>query len=96
MDGSGDITSEEFKKAMKLISLSLTDSEIDKIQKRVDANMDGVVSYMEFAAKFRDDPNFEKRMTKRANDRLATMKEQMILFMTSANDAYRMVSKHKK
>jgi len=29
---------------------------------RVDANMDGVVSYVEFAARFRDDPAFDERM----------------------------------
>jgi len=50
------------------------------------------VSYQEFAAKFRDDPNFEARMKERANDRLAEYKEKMILYMTSALDAYRLVS----
>lgn len=47
---------------MRLISLTLTDTEIDKVMQRVDANMDGVVSYLEFASKFRDDPDFDKRM----------------------------------
>ena len=77
---------------MRLISLTLTDQEIDKIMQRVDANMDGVVSYIEFAARFRDDPAFDERMIERANDRLARMKEKMILYMTSPGDAYRMVS----
>ena len=77
---------------MRLVSLTLTDGEIDKIMQRVDANMDGVVSYLEFAARFRDDPAFDERMTQRANDRLARMKEKMILYMTSPADAYRMVS----
>ena len=78
---------------MRLISLTLTDQEIDKIMQRVDANMDGVVSYIEFAARFRDDPAFDERMVERANDRLARMKEKMILYMTSPGDAYRMVSR---
>jgi hypothetical protein len=90
VDGSGDITSEEFRKAMKLVSLGLTDNEIDKIMQRVDANNDGYVSYLEFAAKFRDDPEFDKRMKERANNRLAEFKELMIHYMTSATDAYRM------
>ena len=92
MDGSGDITATEFRKAMRLISLTLTDQEIDKIMNRVDANMDGVVSYIEFAARFRDDPRFDERMIERATDRLARLKEKMILYMTSPAEAYRMVS----
>lgn len=62
VDGSGDVTSVEFRKAMKLISLGLTDQEIDKIMARVDANQDGMVSYAEFATRFRDDPEFDRRM----------------------------------
>ena len=31
VDGSGDITQEEFKKALKMISIGLTDNEIEKI-----------------------------------------------------------------
>lgn len=90
IDGSGDITSAEFYKAMKLISLGLSKTEIMKIMQRVDANNDGVINYLEFASKFRDDPLFDQRMVKRANDRLAKMKEQMILYMSSAADAFRM------
>ncbi len=92
VDGSGDITAIEFRKAMKLISLGLTDMEIDRIMARTDANNDGIISYQEFAAKFRDDPDFDKRMKQRANDRLAEVKEKMILYMTSATDAFRLVS----
>ena len=92
VDGSGDITGEEFREAMKMIHMGMSDTEIDRIMQRVDANMDGMVSYIEFAAKFRDDPEFDKRMKNRANDLLAEYKERMILFMTSATDAYRMVS----
>ena len=94
VDGSGDITADEFCKAMRLISLTLTDHEIGKIMQRVDANMDGVVSYLEFAARFRDDPAFDQRMITRANDRLAAMKEQMCLYMTSPSEAFRMVSNY--
>jgi Ca2+-binding EF-hand superfamily protein len=31
VDGSGDITQDEFKKALKMISLGLSDNEIEKI-----------------------------------------------------------------
>lgn len=69
-DGSGDITPLEFRKALKMVSLNLTDTEIEKIMQRVDANNDGIITYSEFAAKFRDDPGFDARMAQRANDRL--------------------------
>lgn len=92
LDGSGDITHEEFHKAMKMISLGLSDNEIYKIMRRVDANNDGVINYLEFAAKFREDPEYEAKMRNRANNRLATLKEQMIQYMTSTTDAFRFVS----
>lgn len=44
-DGSGEITGLEFRKAMKMISFALTDNDIDKIMKRIDADQDGMVSY---------------------------------------------------
>ena len=72
--------------------LGLTDTEIDRLMQRVDADQDGQVSYQEFSAKFRDDPDFDSRMVKRANDRLAEFKEKMILYMTSSTDAYKLVS----
>jgi len=75
VDGSGDITKEEFHKAMKMISLGLSDNEIYKIMRRTDANNDGVINYLEFAAKFREDPGYDLKMKERANNRLATLKE---------------------
>ena len=65
-DSSGLISAKEFKKAMKMISLGLTDTEISKIMDRVDADHDGNVSYKEFVSKFRDDPVYEHRMLERA------------------------------
>lgn len=59
VDGSGDITKEEFHKAMKMISLGLSDNEIYKIMRRIDANNDGVINYTEFASKFREDPAYD-------------------------------------
>lgn len=95
VDEGGDISAGEFRKAIKMIGgLGLTDTEIDRLMQRVDADQDGQVSYQEFAAKFRDDPDFDSRMIKRANDRLAEFKEKMILYMTSSTDAYKLVSSH--
>lgn len=62
--------------------------------RRTDANNDGVINYVEFAAKFREDPVYEAQMKQRANNRLATLKEQMIQYMTSTTEAYRFVSAH--
>lgn len=91
VDDGGDISAPEFRKAIKMIGgLGLTDTEIDRLMQRVDADGDGQVSYQEFAAKFRDDPDFDVRMVKRANDRLAEFKEKMILYMTSSTDAYKL------
>ena len=58
---------------------------------RIDANGDGRIDYLEFAAKFKDN-SFDTRMAARAADRMAKLKELMTLHMTSANDAFRMVS----
>jgi len=60
-----------------MISINMSDIEINKILKRVDADGDGSVSYQEFANKFRDDAVFDKRMQRRANNRLALLKQQM-------------------
>jgi hypothetical protein len=91
-DGSGSVSSEEFHRALKMISLGLTNMEIQKIMNRVDSNNDGRISYLEFAAKFREDPVFEEKMVLRANQRLVQVNELMILHMDSALNAYRMVS----
>jgi hypothetical protein len=69
-DGSGFISREEFHRALKMISLGLTNMEIQKLMDRVDANNDGQISYVEFAAKFREDPIHEEKMVLRANTRL--------------------------
>lgn len=45
VDGGGDISYEEFYKAMKEISATLTTTEINKIMQRVDADRDGSISY---------------------------------------------------
>lgn len=90
VDGSGDVTGAEFRKAMKLISLGLTDTEINKIMARVDANQDGMVSYAEFATRFRDDPDFDARMVARAGQKIQKLKESFYLYMKSPWEAFRL------
>jgi Ca2+-binding EF-hand superfamily protein len=70
----------------------LTDKDIEKIMKRVDADHDGTISYGELAAKLRDDPVFEHRMLERCNKRILEINDLMIHHMTTPEDAYRMVS----
>jgi hypothetical protein len=57
---------------------------------------DGKISYDEFAEKLYNIPENEKRMIQRANEKLSLMKEQMILYMSSHQDAFRMFNKQKK
>ena len=91
-DGSGEIDQQEFYKCMKLINIHFTDAEIENLRQRVDANNDGIISYMEFANKFRQDPVYVNRMKKRANNRLALLKQYMVWFMVSPVEAFKMVS----
>lgn len=89
-DSSGLISAKEFKKAMKMISISLSDMEITKLMNRVDANQDGMISYKEFVEKFRDDPVYEHRMLERAEKKMYELNDLMIHHMTSPDDAYSM------
>ena len=57
---------------------------------------DGKISYDEFAEKLYNIPENEKRKIQRANEKLSLMKEQMILYMSSHQDAFRMFNKQKK
>lgn len=59
---------------------------------RVDANQDGMVSYTEFATRFRDDPDFDARMVQRASQKIQKLKESFYLYMTSPWEAFRLVS----
>jgi Ca2+-binding EF-hand superfamily protein len=57
---------------------------------------DGKIGYDEFANKLYNMPANEERLLLRATQKLMGLKEGMILYMTSASDAFRMFSKHKK
>jgi hypothetical protein len=68
----------------------LTSKEIDKLMERIDTNNDGKVDWTEFISKFKTS-DLDERLKSRARDKMARLKELMILHMTSPNDAFRFV-----
>ena len=104
-DGSGELSRTEFRKALRAMNLGLTILEINEIIELVDkkdisnhsrydlVQGDGKIDYDEFANKLYNMPANERRMLQRANDRLVLLKEQMILYMGSPTDAFRMFNK---
>ena len=89
-DGNGFISSIEFRNAIRKLNLGLSSREIDMIMKRVDTNGDGNIDWKEFIAKFKT-TDLDDRLKERAKDRMARLKELMILHMTSPVDAFRFV-----
>lgn len=59
--------------------------------KRVDTNGDGKIDWKEFMSKFKTN-NLDERLKERAKDRMARLKELMIMHMTSPIDAFRFVT----
>jgi hypothetical protein len=59
---------------------------------RIDANSDGMIDYLEFSNKFGTN-QFEDMLVDRGKEKLAKLKELMILHMTSTMDAFRYVRK---
>lgn len=68
----------------------MSSREIDKILSKIDANADGKIDYKEFSAKFKT-TELDERLKERARDKMARLKELMILHMTSPIDAFRFV-----
>jgi len=91
-DGNGFISEVEFRNAIRKLELGLTSRDIDQLMARIDTNNDGRISYTEFMTKFKIN-EFEERIKNRAVARLGKLKELMICHMTSANDAFRFVSR---
>lgn len=58
---------------------------------RIDTNSDGKIDYREFMSKFKTS-DLDERLKERAKDKMARLKELMMLHMTSPNDAFRFVS----
>lgn len=89
-DGNGSISQVEFRNAIRRLNLGLTSREIDKIMLRIDTNSDGRIDYNEFMAKFKT-TDLDERLKERSKDKMARIKEMMMLHMTSPNDAFRFV-----
>jgi len=58
---------------------------------RVDANSDGKIDWKEFMAKFKTS-ELDDRLKYRSRDKIARLKELMIIHMISPIDAFRFVS----
>ena len=57
---------------------------------RIDSNNDGKIDWREFISKFKTS-DLDERLKERAKDKMARLKELMMLHMTSPNDAFRFV-----
>lgn len=93
-DGNGYITPIEFRNAVRKLNLNITAKEIDEIIKVVDRNMDGMIDWQEFAAKFKTKEN-EKLIETRAKNKLAKLKEQLTLHMKSPQNAFEIFDSEK-
>jgi EF-hand domain pair len=91
-DGNGYISQVEFRNALRKLNLGVTSREIDKLLQKIDSNQDGKIDWKEFIAKFKHS-DLDDRLKERAKDKMARLKELMILHMTSPNDAFRFVIK---
>jgi len=58
---------------------------------KIDTNSDGKIDWKEFISKFKTS-ELDERLKERAKDKMAKLKELMMLHMTSPNDAFRFVS----
>ena len=58
---------------------------------KIDTNSDGKIDWIEFISKFKTS-ELDERLKERARDKMARLKELMILHMTSPNDAFRFVT----
>lgn len=90
-DGNGSLSQVEFRNAIRKLGLGLTSKEIDQLISRLDCNGDGKIDYKEFSSKFIT-TELDEIMARRAGNRMARLKELMLLHMTSCNDAFRFVS----
>lgn len=88
-DGNGTLTSKELRNALRKLNLGLTSKDIDQIMLKIDVNGDGIISYDEFFAELGANLKYDRLMMRRANNKLAELKETMQKFMTSHADAYK-------
>ena len=51
-DGSGDISNNEFKNAIRSLKLGLTAREVDMLLNAIDESGDGLINWKEFSKRF--------------------------------------------
>ena len=93
-EGNGTISQNEFRNAIRKLNLGLSSREIDKIMEKIDLNGEGKIDWREFMAKFKTNA-LDERLKERSKDKMARLKELMILHMTSPNDAFRFFDESK-
>lgn len=91
-DGNGYITPVEFRNAVRRLNINLTAKEIDEIIKVVDRNTDGMIDWVEFSSKFKTKEN-ERLIETRTKNKLAKLKQQLVLHMKSPQDAFALFDK---
>ena len=91
-DGNGFVSEVEFRNAIRKLNLGMTSREIDQLMRKIDSNSDGKISWQEFISKFKTN-DIDETIKLRGKEKMARLKEQMILHMTSPTDAYRFVRK---
>ena len=89
VDGSGSLSTKEFRNAIRKFELGLTSKEIDRIMQRIDKNQDGLIDYREFFAVLGANRGYDRTMAQRTNNKLAELKEQMVAYLKTQGDAYR-------
>lgn len=71
---SGHLSKDEFKRAMTLFNLGLTEVEMQKVISKLGTNSDGSLNYQEFAKTVRDNSQFKNKMRSRASQKLVKLK----------------------
>ena len=76
-DGSGKLSSQEFRNGIRKLGLGLTSREIDQLMIRIDTNMDSQIDYHEFISKMKgssEKRETEKLIKERGHNKLAELK----------------------
>ena len=77
-DGNGFITPIEFRSAVRKLKINLSAKEIDEVIRAVDRNLDGMIDWLEFSAKFKTRDN-ERLIETRAKNKMAKLKVKLTI-----------------
>jgi Ca2+-binding EF-hand superfamily protein len=87
MNSDGQISTIEFRNALRKLNLGLTARDIDLLMQRVDTDQNGQINWKEFSSRFKVKP-IEKQISGIANQRIDKLKEMMFSYMLSPVDAF--------